>query len=146
MSPQFFTVSGKCAVAFSLSVFRQWETLLPFCLVGFAPVAQPLAGPPSWQAHSPGHMVPVLPCVEQFRERGSFLRCYCFCSEFAKEYICVCVYIYVYIYTYTHTHTHIELLITFVLGKVLNEQKIYFIAILTVKRHTVQQKKQKGCV
>lgn len=109
VSPVLHCEWEMCSCLFPFCLQTVGDSLLPFCLVGFVPVAQPLAGPPSWQAHSPGHMVPVLPCVEQFREKGSFLRCYCFCSEFAKEYIyvCVCVYIYVYIYTYILNTTEV---------------------------------------
>lgn len=81
----------------SLSVFRQSEThSLLFCLVGFAPVTRSLVGPPIWQAHSPGHMVPVLPVCDSLKRKEVFLGVTAFAQSLQKN-IFMCVYIYIII-------------------------------------------------
>lgn len=102
MSPQFFTVSGNCLQTVRnplAALLLSWLCTCSTVVGGATQLASTLPWPYGASAS----------CMGQFKEKGSFLRCYCFCSEFAKEYI----YVYVYIY--------IKLLITSVLGKVLNE-------------------------
>lgn len=110
----FFNKAGKEALAFEcLQNSSLWvvnvQLPFPFCL---QTVGNSLAAPLlTWLCTSSTvvggatQLASTLPWpygasasfMWQFKEKGSFLRCYCFCSEFAKEYIYVCVYIYIII-------------------------------------------------